>query len=36
MRLAGVKHIIKSHNQTINIRNTIGVGTSFAFTVQKA
>ncbi len=33
--LAIVKHIIEAHNQTINVRSTIGVGTSFAFTVKK-
>ncbi len=34
--LAIVKHIIEAHNQTINVRSTVGVGTSFAFTVKKA
>jgi len=34
--LSIVKHIIEAHNQTINARSTIGVGTSFAFTVKKA
>jgi len=33
--LAIVKHIIEAHNQTINVRSTVGVGTSFAFTVNK-
>lgn len=34
--LSIVKHIIEAHNQTINARSTVGVGTSFAFTVKKA
>jgi len=34
--LAIVKHIIEAHNQTINVRSTLGVGTTFAFTVKKA
>lgn len=34
--LAIVKHIIEAHNQTINVRSTIGVGTTFAFTLKKA
>lgn len=34
--LAIVKHIIEAHNQTINVRSTIDVGTSFAFTLAKA
>ncbi len=34
--LAIVKHIIEAHNQTINVRSTPGVGTTFAFTVKKA
>ncbi len=34
--LAIVKHIIEAHVQTINVRSTIGVGTTFAFTVKKA
>lgn len=33
--LAIVKHIIEAHKQTINVRSTIGVGTTFAFTLQK-
>ncbi len=33
--LAIVKHIIEAHNQTINVRSTLGVGTTFAFTVKK-
>jgi len=34
--LAIVKHIIEAHNQTINVRSTLGVGTTFAFTVKEA
>lgn len=34
--LAIVKHIIEAHNQTINVRSTVGVGTTFAFTLKKA
>ena len=33
--LAIVKHIIEAHNQTINVRSTVGVGTTFAFTLKK-
>jgi two-component system phosphate regulon sensor histidine kinase PhoR len=31
-----VKHIIDAHGQTINVRSKMGVGTTFAFTLQKA
>jgi len=34
--LAIVKHIIEAHQQTINVRSTIGVGTTFGFTLRKA
>ena len=34
--LSIVKHIIEAHHQTINVRSTLGVGTTFAFTLQKA
>ncbi len=34
--LSIVKHIIEAHNQTINVRSTIGVGSTFAFTLEKA
>ncbi|MCX6248638.1 MAG: ATP-binding protein [Bacteroidetes bacterium] len=34
--LSIVKHIIEAHQQTINVRSSIGVGTTFAFTLQKA
>jgi len=33
--LSIVKHIIDAHNQTISVRSTVGVGTTFAFTLQK-
>jgi two-component system phosphate regulon sensor histidine kinase PhoR len=33
--LAIVKHIIEAHNQVINVRSKIGVGTTFAFTIKK-
>ncbi|MCX6251783.1 MAG: ATP-binding protein [Bacteroidetes bacterium] len=34
--LAIVKHIIEAHDQTINVRSTVGIGTTFAFTLKKA
>ena len=34
--LAIVKHIIEAHGQTINVRSTVGEGTTFAFTLKKA
>ncbi|MCX6199434.1 MAG: ATP-binding protein [Bacteroidetes bacterium] len=33
--LAIVKHILEAHHQTIHVRSTVGVGTTFAFTLQK-
>jgi two-component system phosphate regulon sensor histidine kinase PhoR len=33
--LAIVKHIIEAHRQTINVRSTVGIGTTFAFTLKK-
>lgn len=33
--LAIVKHIIEAHNQTINVRSTLGIGSTFAFTLKK-
>ena len=33
--LAIVKHIIEAHGQTINVRSTSGVGTTFGFTLDK-
>ncbi|MEZ4804356.1 MAG: ATP-binding protein [Bacteroidia bacterium] len=34
--LSIVKHIIESHHQTINVRSSVGQGTTFAFTLKKA
>jgi len=34
--LSIVKHIIEAHHQTINVRSTEGVGSTFSFTLQKA
>lgn len=34
--LAIVKHIVEAHDQTINVRSTEGVGSTFSFTLQKA
>jgi two-component system phosphate regulon sensor histidine kinase PhoR len=34
--LAIVKHIMEAHNQTVNVRSTIGVGTTFGFTLKKS
>ncbi|MBE0648788.1 MAG: sensor histidine kinase [Bacteroidales bacterium] len=33
--LAIVKHILEAHHQTVNVRSTIGVGTTFGFTMKK-
>ena len=33
--LAIVKHIIESHGQNINVRSTVGIGSSFAFTLKE-
>jgi two-component system phosphate regulon sensor histidine kinase PhoR len=33
--LAIVKHIIEAHGQTVNVRSTPGVGSSFGFTLDK-
>jgi two-component system phosphate regulon sensor histidine kinase PhoR len=33
--LAIVKHIIEAHRQTINVRSTVNVGTTFSFTLKK-
>lgn len=33
--LAIVKHIIEAHEQTINVRSTLGVGSTFGFTLKK-
>ena len=34
--LSIVKHIVEAHQQTINLRSTIGVGSTFGFTLDKA
>ena len=34
--LAIVKHILEAHSQTITVRSTEGIGSTFAFTLQKA
>ena len=34
--LAIVKHIIEAHNQTINVRSTVDVGSTFSFILKKA
>lgn len=34
--LAIVKHIIEAHDQTINVRSTVGEGSTFSFTLKKA
>lgn len=34
--LAIVKHIIEAHQQNINVRSTVGIGTTFGFTLEKA
>ncbi len=34
--LSIVKHIIEAHKQSINVRSTFGVGTTFTFTLKKA
>jgi len=34
--LSIVKHIIEAHDQTINVRSTVDVGSTFSFTLKKA
>ena len=34
--LAIVKHIVEAHGQTINVRSTQGLGSTFSFTVRKS
>ena len=33
--LAIVKHILEIHQQTINVRSTLGTGATFGFTLEK-
>ena len=33
--LSIVKHIIESHGQNINVRSSVGIGSTFGFTLQK-
>jgi two-component system, OmpR family, phosphate regulon sensor histidine kinase PhoR len=34
--LAIVKHIVEAHEQGINVRSTVGIGSTFSFTMQKS
>ena len=34
--LAIVKHILEGHNQKINVRSTLGLGSTFSFILEKA
>jgi two-component system phosphate regulon sensor histidine kinase PhoR len=34
--LSIVKHIIDAHKETINVRSTEGIGSTFSFTLKKA
>lgn len=34
--LSIVKHLVEAHNQTINVRSTLGEGSTFGFTLEKA
>ncbi len=34
--LAIVKHVLEAHRQRINVRSTVGIGSTFAFTLKKA
>ena len=34
--LSIVKHLLEAHNQTISVRSSYGVGTTFSFALKKA
>ena len=34
--LAIVKHILEGHNQQINVRSTVGIGSTFSFILEKS
>ncbi len=34
--LSIVKHIVEAHQQSINVRSTVGIGSTFGFTLEKA
>jgi len=34
--LAIVKHIVEAHGQTVNVRSTQGLGSTFSFTIKKS
>lgn len=34
--LAIVKHIVEAHKQTVHVRSTVGIGTTFGFTLKRA
>jgi two-component system phosphate regulon sensor histidine kinase PhoR len=34
--LSIVKHILEAHSQSINVRSTFGIGTTFSLTLKKA
>ena len=34
--LAIVKHIVESHKQSINVRSSIGIGSTFSFCLKKS
>ena len=34
--LSIVKHVLEAHNQTVTVRSTVGVGSTFGFTLDKA
>jgi len=34
--LSIVKHIIEAHGQTVHVRSTVGIGTTFGFTLKRA